>query len=474
MSGSATRGYGMLTADHVSWLGSRVPPASTQTAAQLWIDPVNGRDNNDGRTSGKAVRSNYEACKRTTGYPITVPALDIRYVSYPPVTDPLRLDIKLNQRQDAGPVVNIYGPTLPTTAQGTFSAVTNRVRSSATPYMVTDGTVSTVSDVGKRIRIVGGARDGAHAWVAKSPGAGQRRTSEWAQYGSQIFTVPVTPQVGDAYVVQPVTGGLYTDFIRIQPGTGMPFPTYCAVTFNDVDLHTLTANAFTPIENRGAGLTFNNCAFLDGEWGIWTLLFSGDFISGFTAFENCHAAGIGNIHIFAGTFLDNYFDAGLYNGNVTARAGGGASLDFDMLCQGPTFCQVGCVEGGQLAIGALGVMDVAGGGVIINDGTVGCNANTLSGIGGAIWGSLSSGQGVDVRDNSELRYTDYTKLTITGPGGNFTVGGSSSAWAFDEATGLWSTGIACTWAALNTTLKHNAQRPTTRSIVHLNRGSAQP
>ena len=161
-----------------------------------------------------------------------------------------------------------------------------------TPWQATDGVVVTTGDVGNRIRVPTGPRAGTSAWVARSMGPGQWRTSEWVTWNDTNFTQYVAPQVGDAYEILVPNGHLHVGRINVLPTSASPFnqstglyPT--AVTFHEMDIHPANDNMVMPIINGGVQLIFDNCAFTDGEWIVFTMAQYGDFGAATTYFENC-------------------------------------------------------------------------------------------------------------------------------------------------------------------------------------------
>lgn len=470
-----------------------IPTNSAVSAAQAtwYIDPNSGIDTNNGLTSGTAIKTLAEFYKRTQfGNVWTITNnVDVFFNSYPPVTDPLRLRVKFYQNpSSSGPTLTFHPPTFTQLSTGTFSAVTILDRSTNTPWEVTDGTIDTSNDVKKRIRISSGPRAGSIAWVAKSTGAGSRRTSTFAQWAAtNLGPTVITPQVGDSYVLESGAnnGYLYVDFIEILPGSGAPFPNMCTFNIDGFDFRPIVDDAVTPITNSGCALDIANCAFWHGEWIMRTNIPEGDNASSFTVFENCGTFDGQNNLIFAeGTFIDNYVWGGLFGGALWPRQGGQVTIDFDALGQGNTLVGVPGLFiniGSSALVMSMGIMDMNAnfGACIVQDGAVlGCrNDFSYSGNFG-LWGtSANSGAfGVDIRGAGILRYMSGFPLTITGVGGDFKMDTRTVANAWDTVGNTYTTSFNCTWANLfGGSLKDNAHNLITSASAYLNAsGNAQP
>lgn len=411
-----------LVYDGTQWTPLTVAASAAQTT--WYIDPVSGSDSNSGLTSGTAIKTLAEFHKRTQfGNVWTVTTnVNINFISYPPVTDPLRLVLSFTGTQ----VVSVFGPTLTTNSSGTFTGVTARNRATNTPYEVADGTVVTTGDVAKRIRIASGPRAGAQAWVAKSTGAGLRRTSEWCTWADPFTPTPIVPQVGDAYVIESSSTQCPLAFIEVIRSSGYGvFPSAPQLTFTNMDFTPAVANSVPDLVNDGSFLTFFNCRFTDGEWNVLTKSRSGDNSSSSTFFGNCCIGntGINNLFFIQGSISENFLWAGVGFGQAVARGGsGGVNIDLDYLTQG-NFSPPAAVQGGQLAICTMGVMDsIEQACVIIEDALVALTSDFGSFIYStpALWGtSASSVVGVAVNAGSSFRYQSGSLITITGASGDF-------------------------------------------------------
>lgn len=439
-----------------------------------YIDPVAGSDIASG-LAGAPIKTLAALMQRVTspdgdGQWNLSQNVDVYFASYPPVTDPLRLDVKfVPSSVGAGPVLTFHPPPYVQASAGVFSAIAAHVQGGNVPWSVTDGIVAAGGDVAKRIRIAAGVRAGASTWVASSPGVGQRRTGTWASWAMPPTTLPavVTPQVGDPYVVESSSANLYVDFINVEAAGGIPGPNTPMLVLNGLDFAPIRVNGTIGIRNAGCTMWILSCGFWSCEVKVKTVQMAGDFGDGYTYFQNC-AAGLGmsNVTFMEGTFIENYWFGGVVGGSLWARNGGGATVDYDVLAQ-QGFGAAGSVAGyfvsefGSLALASAGVMDGHSnfGSVIIGDGVLGMQSGFAYSGNVGLWGTSTNANnvGVDVRAGGTFRYESGTNVTITGAGGDFRLAGSAVARSWDDVAGAYTANVACAWANLvGGALKDNA------------------
>lgn len=473
------------------WGGLNVGSASVTNGANaidwssfafIYVDGVSGNDQNQGfyttsQGSPAAIKTHAELFRRLGS--VWKPKQDttLNYINYPTDTAQFRFNFNGIFK------INVNGPALTQNSSGTFSAVTVRNNSANTPYDVQDGSVVTTGDVARRIRITSGARAGARAWVAKSTGAGHRRTSEWVTFDPINFLTAVVPQAGDTYAVESSSKQLKISCISIENSSGYgqngiaPY-----VYFNDIDFAPNVVGGTTIFTNSGVFLIFQDCIFMNGEWQMRTLSKAGDNFASSTLFANCCLSNIGinNFFFTEGTFVENFWWGGLGFGQLAAAGAGGVNIDFNFLAQANnSFCNPAAIDGGQLNVTTMGVMDWHNitGGIIIFDALVALSNPVLDGY-ASLWGSSSnSGSiGVNIGPGGSLRYQPTnTQISITGIAGDFNLAGASSARAWDDTAGAYTANIACTWTnLLGGSLLDNAHSLTQNAHAYKNSGNGQP
>ncbi len=162
-----------------------------------YIDPINGDDENDGLTSGTAIKTHREY-ERRTGTESPSPTADTNiYILNPFPYDPL---IHFQRRVPTGLVVTriMYHGSQTVSHTGTFSSVTARSASTNVQCTVADGTFNWTPYVGKMIRVP--ARN-AYAFIIKNLGAGSARLSTWATGDVFSMAEVTTVTAGDTYEI---------------------------------------------------------------------------------------------------------------------------------------------------------------------------------------------------------------------------------------------------------------------------------
>ena len=405
------------------------PPAQVPAQAVWHIDFDNGNDINTGFTQSTAIKTFAEFMRRVGDNFAPQQNVDVYCYGDNKQTDPLCIrnwciispDPSVILRQ-----VRFHQMTPAIYYSGSFSAVQTRVASTNTPWVVTDtnniGANQTPPATGpqaserwhnplktpfgafrnsdfQRMRIVGGARNGAMAWTAVANGVGfnrpwalngNMRTSTWNipvpfgvtqsppfSYGSTI----VTPQIGDNYVVERL-GKLYVNCIEVhgnEDGFGS------GVAFHGFDVY--LTHGFDSQENfnapnfraLGASIFWESCFF---EWAVTFESSLGG--ESFNYFLNC--AGIDGFSTRGG--FSNYVELGVSHLQVHA-SGSNAVLIVDgdhMVITGIIWAQ----NGGRVSVGSCGVWDQSGhsykagffaenGGIILFTGSDSYGINKLYG-----------------------------------------------------------------------------------------------
>lgn len=261
-------------------LSPTLNPALQQAA--WFVDSVSGNDANDGKTSGTALKTIGEIMKRWGPDPLLQPA-----------SFPVR--------------ITVLSATLLATDEPYFDNVRSLVVATPTPNLVLQGTVTAGATLGAvtsvtaitrtvadgallvtigaitwpaartRLRIQGGARDGAVAYVVTpNTAAGQARTSPfWIVPADVVFDMTlagateVTPQFGDTIIVETISRSQLP--LQIND---------CALNFTvqQMRFDDDAAFTFTNVAMLGSFLaTFSECSFGDGV----------ETESGQTCFNNC-------------------------------------------------------------------------------------------------------------------------------------------------------------------------------------------
>jgi hypothetical protein len=441
-----------------------------------YIDATNGNDTNNGATAATALKTNAELASRINGQPITS-SITVTYVNLPPESDPLRLDVQLQQTAFTNVALILQGPALVTKKSGTLTVTGTRNRATNTAWAVTGSVAFDATDVGLRMRIPSGARAGARTSMLKNT-AGTIRTSGWGipdpqgLYGSGFgINTFVTPQNGDPYVVETSPGILYVDYINVRgnaPGqytTGTTAVSGPSVQFLDLDLAPTQGNTNNVIVRRdNCILLFHNCRFLKeqhGNFRAWLFAFR-VIDTLYTYVMNCIAPdptftavtatgeGIGYEFPIGCTF-DNFgalCTVGSSNGGTTVMTG-------ESVVQG-TF--MGAFEGGILQIEDCAVFDwaangAAKGGLRVNLHSKAVLATYIYGA-TALWGSSAGANtvGVHIYDTSEMRYDNASHITIAGAdatnGAGFLLAGQTAGFPFDRTTNAYLAAVTGTWANL--------------------------
>jgi hypothetical protein len=449
---SSTRG---LSSDVISMTGGgrllRTPYVdpglrvfSDSGTATLYVDPVNGRDSQSGSSPASAIKTSAEMNRRMSAY-LVVGNVDVRYLSYPTGdSDPFRVDLDLRQAQGGatGPVITFYAPALAVDSSGSFSGVTPR--SGNTPWNVSDGAVVTTGDPYKRIFIPSGPRAGSQSWVAKSTGAGGRRTSEWGLYDIINGGTYKTPQIGDPYQVLRATGSMEFDRIRVVGGQIHGYPNGTQVVFRDWDWINNGGGGTAYAENYNAILAFTNCRW--DNFDNVQMVTPTAAIGSNTYVQNCCTTNhTGELRFQQGGPNQNFADGGLF-GNLFADAGAGVLIDFDLLVDGSGSVSTGVLaasNNGILLIAAAGVMDgknTWGQVIAVDGGRIVVGPDFFYGNTGRLWGSspTATSYGVSLLDGGRLRVRTAAGLTVTSNGGakDLRVGLTASTWAAFAAAGF--------------------------------------
>src|SRR5258708_23556287 len=194
-------------------------PGVALSQKNWFVDSVTGNDTNDGKTAGTALQTVTEITRRWGATPLLQPPvfpvkIKVRSATLLPTDEPYFDGVRALGVAAAGdPNLTLEGTVFPGANLGVVTAVT------AINHAVADGALLvTIGAIvwpaaRTRLRILGGARDGAVAYVVTANvGAGQSRTSAFCivtpdKVPDMTFTAPpeVPPQSADGLIVAPVT-----------------------------------------------------------------------------------------------------------------------------------------------------------------------------------------------------------------------------------------------------------------------------
>jgi hypothetical protein len=424
----------------------------TGAVSSITIDPVNGDDGAIGSASAP-IKTNAELARRINNVPIKQ-SLTVTYTSYPPATDPLALDLRIEQGASQV-VVTFQAPPLTVKKSGTIGTVTARNRSANTPWSFTDaGAAFDATDVGLRMLIPTGPRAGTRTFAAKLLSATSLRTSEWVLPNftpGGLFTTSITPAAGDPYQILTAPGAMVVDHVKVSANKPFFFPGEPLVRFLDFDFSPADSGAINKFVRDTVAIAFGNCRFTGSYFALADA--SSDIGNTWYYLSTCEVNS--TMHVIGASISDaivsTYLDACLCIGDIATINGATLALSQATLVQGK---HVLSEYGGTVVPEDCGVMDwavvagVAGGFSAYRRGNINLQY-ALYGISG-MWGtSANAGTvGVDIIDGSRLMYTDGTKFFVTGAAGDFRLGGRTTGATYNTATGAFTENIATTWANL--------------------------
>lgn len=430
--------------------------------ATWFIDPQNGSDANDGETPMTALATHAELERRWAGgtlLPPVDPGLGFPQVTVTllgdlPASDPINVTVTLDREVS----LLYFGGVANTVRTGSFTAVTPKNPTTNTPLSVTDLAMAGTwaADIGRRVRITNGAREGTVMWPARSFG-GTGRMSDPSLvadlFGNVYWSLtPQTPAVGDTYVVEELVraaiGVIDVRGVGWGPTAGPPL-----MSFVDLEIRDETVAMYP----RGQGVFANFVRCLVGP-----SLIDPNFEEQY--FYNCYlragTVGITGSYCFLFGGLVGALTAPLFAFGCQGHGGCSYILADDVMFQG-------CGIGGQnVQIASACVFDAVTN--TVNPGGHAVVVGTMpqlvapGGSGGAIafsengsfsqsmrlWGSGNAGAGVAVRPGGSFVYREGVFPTVTGVNGDFLLASANIARAFDDASGAYTTARASTWANL--------------------------
>jgi len=436
------------------WIRKNLGDAVWRKQAAWNIDALLGNDENVGSTALTALKTHGELERRWGIGGRILQSTTVTILSNLPSTDALRVVVFLEQG-----VVLTYLSTPTTVRAGVFTGVTVRNRATNQPYEVADvGVLNWLVDVDQHLRITGGPNIGATMWVMKDLGASVARITEPA-LTNIFFVIPVVPVIGDPYVIETFKELFITEIkissdvsnlaafpfalfqnLKVKAGGGFGF----TVVVGDSGVpifHDILWEAFTVQQGFGAG------GFIPYTNNYWLPVISGLAVAGGQALV----------------------DAGGNRSGVSAIIGGQIHLDSDHLVSG--FGAITSQQGGMLSVGAAGFFDVVasgfsnpfGSGIYLRKSTFDQGFANL-GV-RVIWGAGNAGYGMHSTEGVDAGVNVSIGPFVTGALGDFSINGTTTSRAFDNALGSLTTLRANTWVNFKAAIagpvgmSGNAHRP---------------
>ncbi|HTQ41663.1 MAG TPA: hypothetical protein VMI75_02825 [Polyangiaceae bacterium] len=398
--------------------------------ATWFVDPVNGKDTNDGSTPATAIQSFAELSRRWGKGNVLTPAggtTTVTLLNSAPPSDPLNFNVGLN-----GTTLAFVGTVLSETPLA-VTAVRAKNRAANTPWALTL-TSTAASFIFARILDQTQSAPGnpGYFFGVKDEGADVLRVSEpiLADY------TPFVPVNTDTFVVQTLTE--FTPGAMTVNGSGatvFPFPHGGNLTFTDLQV----ASQFALLSDVGIQLQLVGCVVTaPGEMRlgssflnvITNSVLGGPFhlawaVGSFTLFE---AGAIVGLPAGPPTFIVDI--------SCTLR------FSFDVLLQG-LLGGAAVLSGTRWLFDTIGIFDSlpggpggqnpTGAGIYISPGATGAvTFQDEDPTGPAIWGSGNAGAGITVGSNATFSYDptfNPAPMSITGAGGDFTLAGNAASWA---------------------------------------------
>lgn len=394
--------------------------------ATWFVDPINGNDANDGKTSATALKTD---ARRQVLWGGVIPVainqpVTVTYLSSLPATDVVSYNVITGT---AGKLtVSGTSTVQPAAGSGAFTAVQTINRAGNAVTNVTDGARAWTA--GQRIRITASTDPthvGAVAWITKDLGAGAAETTCFVTYTvgtngagtgpTQIATAGnLGPAVGDSYVVETIST-IPIGVITANSG-GIFAANLNQVFFDQLELDgTNFAVEGYVLSHSSLGPTFTSCKLKamsivggpqspNGAVGVqaWNCLQ-----------DTVTASGV-------------YFAAGgtITGANqLTVLGRSPVAIDKDFLAADKGMANLANGPA-VLLVGTAAAMR-APTAITLQPGTF-CRQLTINAGANALYGS---GNTTGVNCHAAAMYTYVTKPTIATTGNDTVIGGTNTAWA---------------------------------------------
>lgn len=417
--------------------------ATNQT--DWYISFATGSDNNTGITSGSKLKTFAELFRRWgSRNPIfTIPLITIH------VTDHDVSDAISGAFNCLGPttIISIQSTSATLVHSGTLTAVTTKDIPSNVPPKVKDGTVTWTP--GTRIRLTSGTHAGALAWINKDEGAGVARTTDFMLTDVDP-SVTLTPTSGDAYTVESLTILYIADIYAYGVGLAAQGSVDTTPGIQIRDMNIQGGPAGTIGINGNLGITLVNSMF-DGA-GFTTDVAEiafGSLLTCYNAYTKALEITLDSARMtsYGGGALGLGHSCGVWVENSSAvRVSDFIGQNYIFTVGGGSNCVAASPLGSFDAVG--GTLNPNGDGLLI--GMVHNGADSFGGTfstayTGTVWGSGNNGVGVAVLAGSTFLFYGAIPCTITGTGGDVSVGRHASGVSY-LTDGSQSTPFLASWA----------------------------
>jgi hypothetical protein len=414
--------------------------AGVMSQLTWFIDSVNGNDANSGQTAATALKTDAERQRRMGTTPFwNAGAYHLRYLNDVGVND----TVVLAGTRASNSQIFVHGSAVDhqgkaTLFSGTIDLLTAQNPATNTPWQITSNAIPVTwvasGLIGQRLRLTSGAATGAISFPIKDLAAKKARFCEFR--GAVSYVVPVNP----SQLIATATPALTNTFV-VESLVAIPT---LLITLQAADNFTVNAGSpviFDSVQIGSGDFTMDGADAIDFDGCIMTLFENAAFILG-TILSGCRLTISATIS--GPSFMS--LVAGYSDTLVTGSPSAQVIVLSNFMVQGAQF-----VVPGHAAWLHGAVFDSPSSGIgLFENGTF--HASTQSGT-LACWGSGNAGVGLEIKAN----YANYVSgslagFTITGTGGDFSIGGLTSISAYDQAARVYTATRTTSWANMAATV----------------------
>ena len=433
-----TEGQDAVKAQYIAgyWCRKESDAGAFNTQLVWYVNSVTGDDNNDGLTSGTAIKT-FNKLRERVGTPWYMPAaqVDIYVSGVFPLPDTLELDIvrSVNPSVPSDASVVVFhgaetvlftGPVAAHTAMARATNVRPNVQVVGAPWGTYDWDNShllkdTTSTPAK------------YSWIEANMGGNVAQLGAWLQFDPADPTInpaSAAPVNGDSVSIigSPI---IAATSIKVRAVTRLAT---AAVVFDNIGLY-----PYLQLEGPGAIFLLSNC----GIFGC-----AASYGPGLTVMQNCMTYA--GTHVVTGNLAQL---GGLFMNTTFALAGGNAQLDYDAMYEGSASIVVPEGFQGAMLIDTAAFFQATGNGLNIRPGELVRLRTFISGV-RTLWGACSGAPSYGVAIESRGRFVydpaALANIVLTGVTGNFSIAGAATALPFDITVPGYIAAVACTWANL--------------------------